>query len=114
MTHNKVPAVQHLILASLISTFGRNVELGTALFHNKAGLIPALLYLTFPSVSINLFLSIESNALKRWSVFPDLYVNWLRWHFAYPAAVVSFGTAGVAKSECPERTGGADEPNHAD
>lgn len=70
MTHNKVPAVQHLILALLISTFGRNVELGTALFHNKAGLIPALLYLTFPSVSITLFLSIESNALKRWSVFP--------------------------------------------
>ena len=70
MTHNKVPAVQHLILAKLISTSGRNVELGTALFHNKAGLIPALLYLAFPSVSINLFLSIESNALKRWSVFP--------------------------------------------
>ena len=59
MTHNKVPAVQLLILALLISISGRNVELGTALFHNKAGLIPALLYLAFPSVSIFLFVSVE-------------------------------------------------------
>lgn len=70
MTHNKVPAVQLLIFALRISNSGRNVELGTALFHNKAGSFPALLYLAFPSVSIVLSLFVESNALKRWSVFP--------------------------------------------
>jgi two-component system sensor histidine kinase GlrK len=46
MTHNKVPAVQLLIIAMLYQTQGETSSKAPPLFTTKPGFYPALLYLT--------------------------------------------------------------------
>ncbi|WP_223173284.1 hypothetical protein, partial [Salmonella enterica] len=81
-----------------LSTSGRNVELGTALFHNKAGFSPALLYLALPSVSIFFILLLCERHVEALVCFPPFFTT--IGHaglFADPAAVAGSGLAGVAK-----------------
>lgn len=70
MTHKQVPAVQLLIIALLYQNPGDTSSKAPPHSITKPGFYPALLYLTVRPDTLNRSLNRESNALKRWPVFP--------------------------------------------